>query len=93
MVAKRGNYSPQPKESRQRVFITALEEWGTIRKACEVSKVPRQTYQEWNITDPEFSVSADLARRSFAESLEELALDRVKTPKRAKDLMCYFLGY
>ena len=92
MVAKRGNYSPQPKESRQRVFITALEEWGTIRKACEVSKVPRQTYQEWNITDPEFSVSADLARRSFAESLEELALDRVKNPEKGKGSDVLLLG-
>ena len=80
------------REARKRVLIATLEEYGTIRKACEVSGVPRKTYDVWNRDDPEFSVSADLARRSFAESLEELALERVKNPEKGKGSDVLLLG-
>ena len=92
MVAKRGNYNPQPKEDRQKVFVEALEQWGTIRKACEVSNVPRRTHFTWVRNDPEYSVSVDLARRSFAESLEEIALDRVRNPEKGKGSDVLLLG-
>ena len=80
------------REARKRVLIATLEEYGTIRKACEVSGVPRKTYDVWNRDDPEFSVSADLARRSFAELLEELALERVKNPEKGKGSDVLLLG-
>ena len=80
------------REARKRVLIATLEEYGTIRKACEVSGVPRKTYDVWNRDDPEFSVSMDLARRSFAESLEELALERVKNPEKGKGSDVLLLG-
>ena len=80
------------REGRKRVLIATLEEYGTIRKACEVSGVPRKTYDVWNRDDPEFSVSMDLARRSFAESLEELALERVKNPEKGKGSDVLLLG-
>ena len=80
------------REARKRVLIATLEEYGTIRKACEVSGIPRKTYDVWNRDDPEFSVSADLARRSFAESLEELALERVKNPEKGKGSDVLLLG-
>ena len=80
------------REARKRVLIATLEEYGTIRKACEVSGVPRKTYDVWNRDDPEFSVSADLARRSFAESLEELALERVRNPEKGKGSDVLLLG-
>ena len=79
-------------ESRKRLLIASLEEWGTIRKACDASGVPRRTYQEWNTRDPDFSVSIDLARQSFSESLEELALDRVRNPDKGKGSDVLLLG-
>ena len=80
------------REARKRVLIATLEEYGTIRKACEVSGVPRKTYDVWNRDDPEFSVSMDLARRSFAESLEEMALERVRNPEKGKGSDVLLLG-
>ena len=79
-------------ESRKRLLIASLEEWGTIRKAWAASGVPRRTYQEWNTRDPDFSVSIDLARQSFSESLEELALDRVRNPDKGKGSDVLLLG-
>jgi bifunctional DNA-binding transcriptional regulator/antitoxin component of YhaV-PrlF toxin-antitoxin module len=70
----------------------ALEEWGTIRKACQVAGVARPTYYVWNSNDPEFAEAADAARKSFAESLEELALDRVKNPEKGKGSDILLLG-
>jgi N-methylhydantoinase A/oxoprolinase/acetone carboxylase beta subunit len=42
--------------------------------------------------DPEFSVNIDLARHAFAESLEELALDRVRNPDKGKGSDILLLG-
>jgi len=80
------------REARKRILIATLEEYGTIRKACEVSGIPRKTYDVWNRDDPEFSQAMDLARRSFAESLEELALERVRNPEKGKGSDVLLLG-
>ena len=80
------------REARKRILIATLEEYGTIRKACKVSGIPRTTYDIWNRDDPEFSQAMDLARRSFAESLEELALDRVRNPEKGKGSDVLLLG-
>ena len=79
-------------EKRKLVLLAALEEWGTVRKACEVSAVGRSTFHYWETDDPEFSVSVGLARRGFAESLEDIALDRVKNPEKGKGSDVLLLG-
>ena len=92
MGAKRKPYDRRPIELRKRLVSEALEEWGTVRTACIESGVPKQTYTQWLMDDPEFSVSIDLARRSFAESLEDLALSRVRNPEKNKGSDVLLLG-
>ena len=73
---------------RKEVFLAAYEEWGTIRKACEIAGISRLSYGNWH-KDPEFAKRFDLMRQSFAESLEGLALDRVRNPdkNRGSDIL------
>ena len=79
-------------DSNKRVVLAALEEWGTVRKACQVAGVGRRTFHYWETDDPEFSVSVDLARRAFAESLEDLALARVQNPDKGKGSDILLIG-
>ena len=87
-----GRNNAQRKEDavrRKEIFLAAYEEWGTIRKACEITGISRNGYGNWQKGDPEFTRRLDLMRQSFAESLEGLALDRVRNPdkNRGSDLL------
>ena len=79
-------------DKRKAHFLEVFEEWGTIRRACDVVGIPRGTYNRWHSEDPDFSKSVDLARRSFAESLEEIALERVRNPDKGKGADILLLG-
>ena len=92
MGAKRKPYDTRPIDLRKSLVAEALEEWGTVRMACKTAEVPHSTYRQWLMDDPEFSVSIDLARHAFAESLEELALERVKNPEKGKGSDVLLLG-
>ena len=77
---------------RKVMFLRVFEEWGTIRKACDTTGIPRGTYNRWHSEDPEFSRDVDVARQAFAESLEEIALDRVRNPDKGKGTDILLLG-
>ena len=79
-------------DSNKRVVLAALEEWGTVRKACQEAGVGRRTFHYWETDDPEFSAGVDLARRAFAESLEDLALARVQNPDKGKGSDILLIG-
>ena len=79
-------------DKRKAHFLEVFEEWGTIRRACDVVGIPRGTYNRWHSEDPDFSRSVDLARQAFAESLEEIALDRVRNPDKGKGSDVLLLG-
>ena len=90
-----GRNNAQRKEDSQRrkgIFLTAFEEWGTVKKGCDAAGVHRDTYWWWHRTDPEFAKSVDLMRQSFAESLEAIALDRVKNPDKNRGSDVLLLG-
>ena len=91
-MADKKNVQEAIRASQKKTLLVALEEWGTVRKACQVAGVSRPVFYLWNSNDPEFSVSADAARKSFAESLEELALDRVRNPDKGKGSDILLLG-
>ena len=92
MGAKRKPYDLRPIDHRKSLVAEALEEWGTVRMACKTAEVPPSTYRQWLMDDPEFSISIDLARHAFAESLEELALERVRNPEKGKGSDVLLLG-
>ena len=74
---------------RKAQFLEAYETCGTIRGACNVTQIQRHTYQRWVVGDADFAKEFDQRRVAFAESLEELALDRVRNPdkNRGSDLL------
>jgi len=76
-------------EKRKAIFLKAFEEWGTIRRGCEAAGVGRDGYAWWIRVDPDFAKRVDFMRHSFAESLEAIALDRVRNPdkNRGSDLL------
>jgi len=76
----------------KRAFLQAMEEWGTIKKACEVTKIPKTVYQHWHKDDWDFAQAVSVARFSFAESLEGLALERVKNPDKGRGSDVLLLG-
>mgnify|MGYP005827260353 CR=1 FL=1 len=39
----------------KRAFLQAMEEWGTVKKACEITKIARRTYKEWHAQDWAFA--------------------------------------
>jgi len=74
---------------RKKKFLDSFEACGTIRGACNIVGVGRPTYHRWVVEDADFAKEFDQRRVAFAESLEELALDRVRNPdkNRGSDLL------
>jgi len=77
---------------RKAVFLEAFGEWGTIRKGCDAAGIHRNTYLWWLGSDPDFTRSVDLMKQSFAESLEAIALERVKDPDKNRGSDVLLLG-
>jgi len=72
------------RKKKQEIFLAALSEWGTLRKALHLSKLAYDTYKTWHARDYEFAKRCEEARFSFAETLEELALERVLNPDKSR---------
>ena len=77
---------------RKATFLNAYEEFGTIRKACEIAGIVRQTYTNWHVADFDFAKEMDHRKMAFAEVLEEIALDRVRNPDKGKGSDLLLLG-
>ena len=69
---------------RKKLWLLAFEEHGTIKASCEVAGIARNTYISWMQHDLEFVKAYEDMKRSFAESLETIALERVKNPDKGK---------
>ena len=74
---------------RKGVFLAAYEEWGTTRAACRAAGISRSSYERWHQEDGEFVKELDRVKLAFAESLEELALERIRNPdkNRGSDIL------
>ena len=73
--------TPDEQRLRQRVFIQALVEWGTVRKACEMTNVPRRTYYDWR-NNPDFVEKVDAAFAEYGDFLQETMFERIKNPTK-----------
>jgi hypothetical protein len=56
--------------TKQRAFLTALENLGTIQAACLASRVGRRTVYDWIDREPRFAAAFNLARESAADLVE-----------------------
>jgi hypothetical protein len=77
---------------RKSIFLAAYEEWGTVRKSCEIADIKKATYKAWHVKDWEFAQAMAEARYSFAESLEDLALERVRNPDKNRGSDVLLIG-
>ena len=77
---------------KQEVFLTALSEWGTLRKSLHLSQLAYDTYKKWHAQDYEFAKRCEEARFSFAEHLEGIALERVMNPDKNRGSDVLLLG-
>ena len=77
---------------RKEIFLKAYEEHGTIKVACDIAGIVRATYRRWHSEDFDFVRQYDLMKASFAESLEAIALDRVRNPDKGKGSDVLLLG-
>lgn len=66
------------RRQRQRAFLDALRQCGTVKEACEATGVSRDTVSRWKKDDKEFVVAYDDANDDFTESLEKVAFERAK---------------
>ena len=80
------------RKKKQEIFLTALSEWGTLRKALHLSQLAYDTYKTWHARDYEFAKRCEEARFSFAEHLEGIALERVMNPDKNRGSDVLLLG-
>ena len=91
-VGKLNNDKREESARKKALFLTAYGEYGTVLKACEVAGIVRRTYTHWQATDPEFSKDLDQRKQAFGETLEGIALDRVKNPDKNRGSDVLLLG-
>lgn len=77
---------------RKALFLSAYEEYGTVLKACELAGIARQTFLHWQIEDQDFAKGLDQKKQAFGETLEGLALERVKNPDKNRGSDVLLLG-
>ena len=68
--------------TRKKLFITALREWGTLAKACEMSGVPRRTMRRYREEDLEFAEAVADAVEEYGDELQQIMLDRIKNQSK-----------
>ena len=69
---------------RKEVFLLAYEEHGPIRGGAAAAGISRESYKRWHAEDMDFVRRLDEVKQSFAESLEGLALERVRNPDKGR---------
>ena len=74
------------KEDNQARFLEAYAREGSLLAARRVTGITRWSYRQWVIEDPGFSQRVDESKADFGESLEGLALDRVRNPDKNREI-------
>jgi hypothetical protein len=62
----------------------AYAETGTVKAACEAALIHRATLPAWRESDATFVAAETQATLQFADSLEELALARIRSPDKGR---------
>jgi hypothetical protein len=94
-IHMQGRNNAQRKEDvvkRKAKFLEAYEEYGTVRQACILTNIARNTFAGWQARDFDFAKEMDLRRQAFGEKLEGIALERVQNPGQGKGGDILLLG-
>ena len=73
-----------PPAKKKELFLKAYAVNGTIRAACRAVDVTRNGYVYWMKNDLDFVKEFGDAKVSFAETLEDIALDRIRNPDKSR---------
>ena len=65
------------KVEKQKLFLQAYRDVGTIRRACEILDISERIVYMWR-KDSAFQEEFKIAKRSFADSIENLAIQKVQ---------------
>ena len=76
-----GRVIPEQQKLRQKMFTKALVKWGTVRKACEMTDVPRQTYYDWR-NNPYFGEMVEAACAESVDFWHENMFERRNDPMK-----------
>jgi hypothetical protein len=83
----------QQKESQDR-FLRAYAKVGNIGEAAEAASIHRTLPTEWRKLDSQgFKNRFELAQQAFADSLEQIAFQRIREPQgnKGSDILLIFL--
>lgn len=80
------------KEEEQQRFLDAYAKEGSLLAARRVTGITRWRYRQWVSDDPGFSGRLDDAKGDFGESLEGLALERVRNPDKSRGSDVLLIG-
>ena len=80
-------------------IISAMAEVGNIRQAVDkvrasgLSMITYSTVHHWKKSDPQFKEDYDQAMELFADSLEQIVMDRIRSPEgnRGSDALVMFM--
>ncbi len=81
---------PKKRPRWAKAFLASLRRGGTVRHACEVAHISRQTAYDLRNTDAAFAHEWTDALDDFADRLERLALKRILSP-RPSDIVLIFM--
>ena len=78
----KGVRNPDLVKAKQDAFLAAYGEVGSVRAACKASDLGRSTVDQWTRQDAQgFRGRLAVAKEIFRESLQDLAVNRVKNQK------------
>ena len=80
------------KEEDQARFLEAYAREGSLLAARRVTGITRWSYRQWVIDEPGFSHRVDECKADFGESLEGLALERVRNPDKNRGSDVLLMG-
>jgi len=76
---------PDTTQAKRDAFLLAFAATGTIRGAVKLlpngTRLGRQTVYDWLERDPTFRESLQLAQDEYRESLQDIAMDRIREPQ------------
>ena len=71
-------------ETKKKLLLKAIKEYGGCIIAREKVGVPRSTYYQWIKQDETFKEDVYEAKQAFGEDMLQIAIDRLRNPDKGK---------
>ena len=71
-------------ETKKKLLLKAIKEYGGFIIARDKVGVPRSTYYQWLKEDEPFKEAVYEAKEAFGEDMLQIAIDRIRNPDKGK---------